>query len=76
MIFCQIHKKRRCRPLNERIKIYIYINSENWDAKLYYGVPLEWDYHERYCILSMPDYMTTALKNTLHQPGNNVPHTH
>ena len=37
--------------------------SEYWEVKLYCGIKLEWDYNERTCVLSMPDYVAIALKD-------------
>lgn len=43
-----------------------YVLSEDWEAKLYCGVKLKWDFNQRTCILSMPNYVATALKDFQH----------
>ena len=51
--------------------------SEDWEANIYCGVTLEWDYVKRTCILSMPHYVEGALKSFQHpQPAKvqHVPH--
>ena len=55
-----------------------YIISEDWEAKLYCGVTLDWDYTARTCILSMSNYVAMSLKNsnTLHYPVHNMHRTH
>ena len=54
-----------------------YTISEDWEAKLYIGITLKWDYSKQTIDLSMPGYVTAALQRLLHQqktPGNH-PHT-
>jgi hypothetical protein len=40
--------------------------SVDWDAKLFCGITLKWDYHKRIAYLSMPGYVTAALKKFGH----------
>ena len=44
----------------------IYKISEDWDGKLYFGLNLEWDYHKREELVSMPIYVTKALHKFQH----------
>ena len=39
----------------------IYTISEYWEAKLYIGIRLNWDYSKQTVDLSMPGYVTAAL---------------
>ena len=54
-----------------------YVISEDWEAKLYCGVTLKWDYSKRTCNLSIPNYVTDALKSFQHNTPSrpqNEPH--
>ena len=51
-----------------------YTISEDWEAKLYCGLTLEWDYVLRTCILSLPEYVTSALSSFLHPPSSKAQH--
>ena len=54
-----------------------YTISEDWEAKLYCGVTLDWDYAARTCILSIPNYVAMALKSFQHPTSSRaqyVPH--
>ena len=56
-----------------------YTISEDWEAKLYIGITLKWDYIKLTVDLSMPGYVTTALLCFRHQLKNNKqlsPHQH
>ena len=48
-----------------------YTISEDWEAKLYTGISLKWDYSKRTVDLSMPGYVTAALQHFNHQHKNN-----
>ena len=53
--------------------------SEDWEAKLYIGIRLKWDYSKLKLDLSMPDYVTAALQRFRHQLKNtrqSSPHHH
>ena len=39
-----------------------YTISEDWEAKLYIGITLKWDYRKQNVDLSMPGYVTAALQ--------------
>ena len=47
-----------------------YTISEDWEAKLYTGISLKWDYSKRTVDLSMPGYVTAALQQFRHQLNN------
>ena len=51
-----------------------HVISEDWEAKIYCRVTLDWDYRKQTCILSMPHYVTDALKSFQHPTGVKVPH--
>ena len=56
-----------------------YTISEDWEAKIYTGITLKWDYIKRTVDLSMPGYVTAALLRFHHQLKNNKqlsPHHH
>ena len=56
-----------------------YTISEDWEAKLYIGITLRWDYSKQTVDLSMPGYVTAALIRLRHQLKNNKqssPHHH
>ena len=44
-----------------------YTISEDWEAKLYIGITLKWDYKKRTVDLSMPGYVNAALLRFRHQ---------
>ena len=48
----------------------IYTISEDWEAKLYIGISLKWDYSKRTVDLSIPGYVTAALQRFRHQLKN------
>ena len=48
-----------------------YTISEDWEAKLYIGITLKWDYKKRTVDLSMPGYVTAALLHLHHQLKKN-----
>ena len=48
--------------------------SEDWEAKIYCGVRFDWNYKQRTFILSMPDYVTTALKIFQHPTPTKAQH--
>ena len=51
----------------------------HWEAKLYIGISLKWDYSKRTLDLSMPGYVTAALQRFRHQLKNTCqssPHHH
>ena len=48
-----------------------YTISEDWEAKLYIGITLKWDYGKQTVDLSMPGYVTAALLRFRHQLKNN-----
>jgi hypothetical protein len=37
--------------------LQIYELTTNWEAKVYSGMSLKWDYKNRTCDISMPDYV-------------------
>ena len=51
-----------------------YVISEDWEAKIYCGVTLDWDYVLRTCILSMPDYVINDLQSFLHKRSAKAQH--
>ena len=51
-----------------------YVISEDWEATLYCGVTFDWNYKQRTCILSMPEYVTNALKSFQHTPPTKAQH--
>ena len=56
-----------------------YTISEDWEAKLYIGISLKWDYSKIIVDLSMPGYVTAALQCFCHQLKNtrqSSPHHH
>ena len=56
-----------------------YTISEYWEAKIYIGITLNWDYIKRTVELSMPGYVTSALLRFRHQLKNKKqlsPHHH
>ena len=55
---CSVHWKK------------IYTISEDWEAKLYIGISLKWDYIKRKVDLSMPGYVTAALQRFRNQLKN------
>ena len=40
--------------------------SIDWEASLYCGVTLKWDYMEKICDLAMSRYVNVALKRFIH----------
>ena len=57
----------------------IYTISEDWEAKLYIGVTLKWDYIKQTVDLSMTGYVTASLQRFWHQLQNSKqssPHHH
>ena len=40
--------------------------SKDWEGKLYLGMTLKWNYHERYVDVSMPGYVLRALQRYEH----------
>ena len=62
------------RALKEKYTI-----SEDWEAKLYIGISLKWDYSKQTVDLSMPGCVTSALQRFRHQLKNtrqSSPHHH
>ena len=56
-----------------------YTISEDWEAKLYIGIRLKWDYIKRTVDLSVTGYVTAALQRLRHQLKNtrqSSPHHH
>ena len=56
-----------------------YTISEDWQAKLYIGITLKWDYEKRTVDLSMPGYVEAALLRFRHKLKDNKqlsPHKH
>ena len=56
-----------------------YTISEDWEAKLYIGISLKWDYSKQTVDLSMPGYVTAVLQRFRHQLKNtrqSSPHHH
>ena len=56
-----------------------YTISEYWEAKLYIGITLKWDYIKQTVDLSVPGYVAAALLRFCHQLKNNKqlsPHQH
>jgi Reverse transcriptase (RNA-dependent DNA polymerase) len=56
-----------------------YEASVDWDAKLYSGITLNWDYKNRTVDLSMPEYVETALSRFEHATPSkpeHQPHKH
>ena len=47
-----------------------YTISIDWDASLYIGISLEWDYNKRTVNLSMPNYVKNALTKFQHTLPN------
>ena len=39
----------------------MYSVSTDWAGELYYGVSINWDYHNRHVNISMPGYVEAAL---------------
>ena len=52
-----------------------YVISEDWAAKIYCGVTLDWDYTKRTCILPMPNYVQDALNSFQYPTGTRAHHT-
>ena len=51
----------------------------DWEAKLYIGITMKWDYYNRTVDLSMPGYVHSALKKFQHQTPTRpeyAPHKH
>ena len=48
----------------------IYTISGDWEAKVYIGISLKWDYRKQTVDLSMPGYLTAALQRFRHQLKN------
>ena len=48
-----------------------YTVSEDWEAKLYIGITLKWDYKKKTVDLSMPGYVNAALLRFRHKLKNN-----
>lgn len=55
--------------LHNALKQYYECNTD-WEGKLYCGVTLDWDYNNRTCDMSMPNYVANALTKFQHP----VPH--
>ena len=56
-----------------------YTISEDWEAKLYIGILLMWDYIKRNVDLSMPGYVTIVIQRFHHKLKNtrqSSPHHH
>jgi hypothetical protein len=49
--------------------------SQDWEAKLYCGIKLKWDYVNRTCDLSMPGYVKAALKRFQHPKPKRAQHS-
>ena len=49
-----------------------YTISEDWEAKIYIVISLEWDYRKRTFDLSMSGYVTAALQRVRHQLKNTI----
>lgn len=48
--------------------------STDWDATLFGGITLTWDYEARTCDLSMPGYASAALEKFGHAPPTKPQH--
>jgi hypothetical protein len=46
-----------------------------WEAKLYSGMYLKWDYKNRICDISMPGYVSNILRKFQHDAPNHPQHT-
>ena len=44
-----------------------YTVTSEWDGRRYIGITLDWDYKRRQVHLSMPNYVTKALKQFKHK---------
>ena len=51
-----------------------YTISEDWEATLYCGVTLDWNYQKRTRILSMPGYVKDSLQSFQHNKPNRAQH--
>jgi hypothetical protein len=49
--------------------------SIDWDAKLYCGITMKWDYLLRTCELSMPGYIAATLKKFKHGAPSRPQHS-
>ncbi len=52
-----------------------YTISTDWEAKLYCGLTLKWDYRNRIVDLSMPGYVAEALRRFLHPDPTRPQHS-
>jgi hypothetical protein len=48
--------------------------SEDWEATLFCGITLKWDYDKRICYLSMPGYIQAMLTKFEHTPPTRKQH--
>jgi hypothetical protein len=49
--------------------------TTDWEAKLYSGMSLKWDYKNRTCDISMPGYVSNVLSKFQHDAPNHPQHT-
>jgi hypothetical protein len=49
--------------------------TTNWEAKLYSGMSLKWDYKNRTCDISMPGYISNVLSKFQYNASTNPQHT-
>jgi hypothetical protein len=52
-----------------------YTISTDWEAKLYCGLTLKWDYEKGTCDLSMPGYVASALQRFNHPTPTKAQHS-
>jgi hypothetical protein len=56
-----------------------YETTTDWEAKVYSGMTLNWDYQQWTCVISMPGYVANVLKKFQHttpkQPQDTCPST-
>jgi hypothetical protein len=49
--------------------------TTDWEAKVYSGMSLKWDYKNRTCDISMPDYVSNVLSKFQHDAPKHPQHT-
>jgi hypothetical protein len=49
--------------------------TTDWEAKVYSGMSLKWDYKNRTCDISMPGYVSNVLSKFQHDAPKHPQHT-
>jgi hypothetical protein len=49
--------------------------ATDWEANIYSGMSLKWDYKNRACAISMPGYVSNALSKFQHDAPKHLQHT-